>query len=654
MTNFTVPNFRNATVPFLNANDLLSKRPVYYVKFGLVTGPLGTSSQVLPDQYATGPIANASVSRKRYLETPQAFSNTFNAITYESSISQVQFNLQNIGGDITRIVTNYTIKNRICYLYLGFEGMDEADFQPIYAGQVNNFTKSYDATYYTFMISDPLKMLIANPILGGHCYLNTNFDLPTSNVCRVTSVANFAKATDLKDGKGARNYLRIDENLYSYTGISTGSTVDGSCVWQYLGNGSVGSSTDFGTAVAWAPNTAYSAVTPSVVANRGGVYVCVTTGTSAASGGPSGTGTGGNIFIGLSLVTINSNGSLQEQTHQNGAQVDNYVLYEGNPVDLMLQIILSTGTGNNYGGSGTNYDVLPQPQGVGIPYTLVNIINFERLRDIYLSGMTFSGYFSDQSEALKFIQENILRQAHVRIFTNKNGQMDMSVAYAPLDTIDAVTLDDTNIIGIPGFDANLYTGRNFFNSVESLYDYQPMADFFVTDDIDFDSDSLAKYQESSTLKVESKMVKSGFQGQRIIERMRNIYLKRFSNPPPVITIKAFFAFNLLNPGDLVYLNSSYIPNYKTGLDGGDIPILCEVLTAAPNFAAGYMDVTLLGIGFNQIIRYGRISPRSSENGGSFPVYTNASTAQRRYAFMGTKSGENAVMSDGSLGYYISP
>lgn len=48
-----------------------------------------------------------------------------------------------------------------------------------------------------------------------------------------------------------------------------------------------------GTAVAWAPTTAYVA-TPgsrSVVTNLGRAYICITSGTSAGSGGPTGTGT---------------------------------------------------------------------------------------------------------------------------------------------------------------------------------------------------------------------------------------------------------------------------------------------------------------------------------------------------------------------------
>jgi len=39
----------NASTAYLRANKNLSKNPVWYIKFGLVTGPLGTNSQVLPN-----------------------------------------------------------------------------------------------------------------------------------------------------------------------------------------------------------------------------------------------------------------------------------------------------------------------------------------------------------------------------------------------------------------------------------------------------------------------------------------------------------------------------------------------------------------------------------------------------------------------------
>ncbi len=66
-------------------------------------------------------------------------------------------------------------------------------------------------------------------------------------------------------------------------------------------------------------------------------------------------------------------------------------------------------------------------------------------------------------------------------------------------------------------------------------------------------------------------------------------------------------------------------------------------------------MTLLGIGFTQILKIGVISPTSYLNGGSFPGYIQASSDQRKYGFVGLKVGTSiAQMSNGDGGYYVGP
>jgi len=506
------------------------------------------------------------------MTNPTSFQNQINPITSETSISSMNFSIMDIGGDATRISTNYIMKNRLVTIYAGYEGFTEDQFTQIYTGQINNWVKSQDATMITFTVVDPLKQL-KSTILSGHTQLSADYDPKKSGgVIYVTDTSNLANATDLYDGQGVRNYLRINDTLYSYSGIN------------------------------------------------------------------------GHAINGLQQITLNSNGA-PDQVQQNGSSVDNYVLYQGNPVTLMLQIALSTGTGLNYSGTGTNYDVLPTSQGIGIPYSLVNISNFEAQRDLYVSDFYFSNYFSEQTEALKFFQEHILRQASCYLFVNRAGQLDIKAYYAPQGTLNAITIDDSNIIGNPIFDANLQTGNDFYNDIDVTYDYQPVQDLFVNEIITENLTSQQEFEEDTTLKIPAKMVKTGFGAEKMISRMTEIFLSRFMTPPPIITLRTFYTNHLLNPGDIVYLNSSVVPNYRTGKNGGPA-VLCECISTGTDFSSGIVSVILLGIGFSNQGRFAGIAPDTT------PTYSSATDDQKLVdVFI---SDDNGVMPDMTPAYAITP
>lgn len=560
--------FDNASTPYLTANKNLLKRPVFYVKFGLVTGPLGTNSQVLPNEYATGPILSQTKTRKRLLDKPTKTATQINVVTSETSIASANFTLINLNGEISDVVAKYTMKNRLVTIYQGFDGIPESAYAIFFQGQINNWQKSYDATQYQFSVVDAKKQLKAT-ILSGLTKLTSDYN-PGNGMINVADATGFATKTDYFDALGARNYLRIKDSLYSYTSVSD------------------------------------------------------------------------TTFSGLTLVQLNSNGTSLDEAHQNGEDVSNYVLFQGNPVTILLNLILSTGNGTNYSGTGTNYDVYPTSQGVGVPYSLVNISSFETQGALYVSGFYFQQFYQNENECLKFIQSEILRQINAFIFVNQQGQLDINFYYEPVGTLSAILLDDTNIIGTPQFDANLQTGNNFYNEIDVSYDYQPVPDFFVTEVLIEDETSQQKYEETSSLAVESRFVKSNYGGALIADRIGSILLSRFESPPPVITLDTLYTNHLLEPGNRVYLDSSVVPNYVTGIDGG-APILCEVISVGVNSNSS-VTLTLLGIGFNNTDRLATIGPDTL---GQFSGESEAN--KRAYGFI---CSDADLMPDNSAPYLI--
>jgi hypothetical protein len=847
---WTQPNFRNAPTAYLQANKQLQKAPIYYCKFGLVTGTQGTNSQVLPTQFCSAPILQPTMTRQRIMSAPRPFSSQVNPVTFEGTIGHVSFDLADTEpscpGIVSTMVNNFIMKNRFVTIYRGFQGIPEAYYTPIYAGFISNWILDPQTnTFYTFTLIDTLKMATATILdgqtqliadwnipaqipdgaatlnnvvtvgnnslfsdgsvlwsfrapynqnapnwapskqyyLGGTVYANGNtytcFQAGTSastgngpggnpTPCLWTYIGNqpappwqsntaylvgqtvsnfgctfqctqagtsavngsgptvpstmtvlssyeFAPATDMLNGLGPRNYLQVGNCLFSYTGITNGNSIgDGSAVWSTSGaegtptitqdntaqwvligasslfdpsagawttnmgynvgnvvsNGGylwscwsagtsagVGSGPQYASTMipTWWPNVPYTV--GQTVSNQLVLYVCQQAGTSASYGGPVGTGiAGGNTFTGILPVVVNNNGETPAQSQSAGSTVNNYVLFQGNPIDILLQILMSTGTGSNFASGYTNYDVLPASQGIGIPAALFNLSNIVKLRNMYSGNMSFYGFFSAAIGGLKFIQANILQQAMVFLFTNINGQVDINFPY-PAASLDAITLDASNVVGNPQFDAHLTTGGYFYNQFAVNYDYQQLAQYYLSQMIPYTNrsiQSIGRYQEISPITVNGQMITTGKNGAAVAFRIASLGLAFFADPPPVITAKTFDAMHLLNPGAIVNWAHPNTPNYKTGKRGGTI--ICMVINAAPDYFDGGMTVTLLGIGYYLSSKYARWTAQSSLNGGQFPVWTSATAIQKTYGFWGKLSGvakgypgAPAYQSDGSAG-----
>ena len=675
----TLDQLGNATPNYLRINKSRNKSPVYIVSFGAITGPLGTNYQPLPDEYCTGRVQNPTKARKALLSFPSGYSSEFNAVTYQSTLGAITFDIQDNNpmypGEATRLITNYIIKNRWVTIKRGFQRLDESDYAPIYSGQINNVKDNSSKTGYTFEVCDPRKQMIST-ILGGHSGLVNKFTWVQStntgdNLFNVSDSTQFAGKTDTGvsfNGTplGKRNYLRIGDNLFSYTGlINSSDLTDKSAVWNWVsaggptgpitghpqwkngtyynyndsvysngeyyqqravgGTGEVapyGSGTfaadsllwawqGYGNSVyvQWQPNT--NIVVGNRCANMGNRYICTHAGVTGPLGGPFGDGSfvtlAGGRFTGIALATpadVDNNGNPLGQTYDAGTNVDNFIKFDGHPIDLILQILLSTGSagsdaatmngGTNYSGTGINYDVLPLSQGIGISYAQVNIANFQ-LQKSLMGAMDFHGWFTDEEQALKFIENYILAQAHLMMYVNRNGQIDIRAILSTQDMAGAVTLDHTNIVGDPEFDNTLQTGGYFYNQIYLSFDYKPVADYFATIYIPNDNDSFQAYQEISQIPLECKFFDSNYGGETLATNCADTYLARFKQPPPVIAVKTFDALTMLDPGAPVVLDHPNVPNYQTGKRGG--PINCQVISVDPEWNTGAMNIKLLALGW---------------------------------------------------------
>ena len=329
--------------------------------------------------------------------------------------------------------------------------------------------------------------------------------------------------------------------------------------------------------------------------------------------------------------------------------VNNFIVLQGNPLTLALQLLTSTGTGTN-----GPYDVLPASCGVGIPQAQVNVAIFEQERNRWTSGITFRFEESQKQNLKNFLQDQIYTFLPAYPVVDNVGRLSVKIAAPPLatDIGSKIQFTDDNITERPAFVGNVLD-HYFFNELDLNYDFN-----FLTNDFDsrelFESpSSQALFGTTKTRTMESRGIRSSLMTAQRINNFGIRFLKRYAIPAPLLSAKGLLATRLIEVGDVIPLTSSKLPNLKTGTIGV-IAQLVEVISAAPNYGEGSVQFELLNTPYSYGRRYAAISP-SAKAPVFFPNYLGATPTQRNYSFISKKTGpQSGMMSNGDDGYYITP
>jgi hypothetical protein len=560
------------SIQYEQNTNAVTKKPVYYVVFGpIAEGSSAYDHQTLPDEFSTGTIKGSTKYRRQIMNVPQGTSSSITPYSGKASIGEVNFTLQDSDGVITKMVGDRVLKNRIVTIYGGYENIIEAYFYPVYRGQLKDYSLTSEGGAYSFTLTDIVRQAKATIFNGLSALTETvKADTPTLSVYNCNF---FAEKTDLGDGLGNRNYIRVDDEVIHYTSI------------LHNPDGRLGS------------------------------------------------------FLGCTRGVLGT----VPADHDMDAEVSNYIRIEGNPLDIALQILSSTGLGTN-----GDYDILPVTQGVGIEEQYIDTDTFTALRDRWISTMQFRFYVQEAVEAKTWLEDNIYKAINAYPTTTVDGKLSVWLYSVPLPTSNIQTFDESNIIGIPQWSANLSSGKAFFNELQIQYDYDAVNDKYKSVDIYSDSTSQVKYAEVSPLLYEQRGVRTDLRSDLINLRTSGNIFKRFSDPAPQITCRTFFSQHLITTGNTVYIRHKALPDVKTGRRG-ESSLLCEVTERNIDWVGGSVQFTLLTTEYKAVKKYGAISP------ANYPVYTLATNIQRAYAFIGHRITPTIVqMSNGDDGYYVSP
>lgn len=301
------------------------------------------------------------------------------------------------------------------------------------------------------------------------------------------------------------------------------------------------------------------------------------------------------------------------------------VTLAGNPLNILLACLTSTGAGTN----GV-YDTLAAVNGLGIDDDYIDVAGIEAIRDDWFPGASHYMKFTITSriKASEFFEKEIFKVLNLYPLITGTGQFKVKRFTPPLVTSDAVqAFDEDNIVGISGYDMNLPA---LINEVEFFYNHD--GDDFVDELYYIDSTSLNnRGPGKKPITIKTKGLHSDLSPAsltidvvNIFARRKGVIFGRYATPPIKLGIEAWFSQFISEAGDIVPITHSKLPDAESGTRGLDEARM-EIVRKDVDFKAGKVRIEALNTGFDKSI-YSVISPSMTVTAGASATEFTVSTA----------------------------
>jgi len=292
------------------------------------------------------------------------------------------------------------------------------------------------------------------------------------------------------------------------------------------------------------------------------------------------------------------------------------VVLQGNPINILLAVLMSTGTP----GTNGDHDYLAEINSLGLSSDFINVTEIESVRDSWFPGNShyMKMTINERITAKEWIETEILQALNCYPAIDGQGKYSIKPCKPPLAGYTRVqAFTDDNTIKLPSWDANLSA---LINDLEIYYDHD--GDDYQTQEVYADTTSINnRGPGNKTLTIKSKGLHTSIAGislntftADVISRRKESIFNRFAAPPLKIGINSFFDRWLTEVGDIVPVTSSFLPDIEAGTRGLSAARM-EVSNITPNWDRGTVQTTLLNTGYAKNI-YATVSPSMTVTAGT--------------------------------------
>lgn len=241
-----------------------------------------------------------------------------------------------------------------------------------------------------------------------------------------------------------------------------------------------------------------------------------------------------------------------------------------NPIDMILQLLTSTGTGTNGA-----YDVLFD--GLAIPIAEIDTAKFASVKSTFFPSDTFTLFYYNIQNALKYIEVELLQANNLRL-TEVDGKISIAVLDQSVPGDDLPVVDEDVILRSPAPSWKLSEQRLFNSFVMQYFYNEGTGTYAKTKQFD-DLSSQAIHG----VRTQADFKFKGITADGVATERGNRLLARFSTPQSEISATQFLKTYNTPPGEKVTFTHGDLPSPGGGLG---LSHELELLKRAINYATG--------------------------------------------------------------------
>lgn len=268
----------------------------------------------------------------------------------------------------------------------------------------------------------------------------------------------------------------------------------------------------------------------------------------------------------------------------------------------------------------SQYDVLGE--GAGLGQESVDVAEFERLQDLFNSGMPdYDFYIKDSITVREFVDQEILFPCGGYSIPRK-GRISCGFTSPPLAIANLPNLDSEQIVDPHRTIVQRQIGRYFYNVVVFRYNEDVLEEKFLAGLVTADSDSLDQIPVGARpMTITSKGLRKDPTTDQLLTVNAQRLLERYRFAAEMIKAKVQYGTGFqIEVGDVVVYgdNDLLLPDSKFGTRAFT-PRLMEVVNKSMNIKTGEIMLDLLDTSYLTDGRYGVFSPSSVLDSGSSPT-----------------------------------
>jgi len=524
-----------------------------------------------------------------------------------SSTTNVVLSFMNGQGGMFELLNEQEIISRKAAVWLGLEGTAfPEDFIRIFNGNITQVAAPPGKINLTVSHPDHLKR--------AELFQKINSELTDDIDNSQTSLPLLTTEGLLLPGDALKTYIRIDDEIIEYTGISS-NTLTG------LTRGALGT-----TAVAHdneATVESFYRLEGQAIELALKLLISGSEEYWVKDLGVASTTT--NSFV-VETPNLNSLKNVRpgdlckiEGTLNNVAEATVFSVLDqpqGTLVTLTSSVLVPEGDSDAVVSFKSRYNVLNE--GVGLEPDQVDIAEFEETSLVFSSSIPeYDFYIKDTINGKDLINTQILFPAACFSLPRK-GRVSLGRAKPPLLSDKTITIDENSVLNAARLQIERSSLENFFNSVVYKYDPDTLTDRFLQGRVTISATSLGRIKTGNKpYVVESLGLRPSGALDEVLARNSRDILERFQFGADYIRdVQVPFSVGWnLEVGDTVIVEGLQLYDAKRRQIGLE-PRVFEVQNRSFNIKSGQISLALLDTTFSSTARYGVITPSSQVGVGS--------------------------------------